>query len=78
MIPLTLIALIRIVPYLFAAVNAWTKGYKRLTLAMVYVTLFAVANFAWDFSAEVSGLLSSFFAFLLLLHALDLKPKQRR
>lgn len=78
MIPLTLIALIRIVPYLFAAVNAWTKGYKRLTVAMIYVTLYVIANFAWDFSSEVSGLLSSFFAFLLLLHALDLKPKQRR
>lgn len=78
MITFTVVALLRLVPYLFAAANAWTKGYKWLTIAMVYVSIFAIANFAFDIPGELSGFLSSIFAVLIAFHALDLKPKQPR
>lgn len=78
MITFTLVALLRLIPYLFAAANAWTKGYKWLTLAMVYVSVFAIANFAIDIPRELSGFLSSIFAVLIAFHALDLKPKAPR
>jgi hypothetical protein len=77
MITLTVVALLRLVPYLFAAANAWTKGYKWLTIAMVYVSVLAVVNFSYEIPRELSGLLSSIFALLILFHALDIKPKQK-
>jgi uncharacterized protein YhhL (DUF1145 family) len=71
----TLVALLRLIPYIFTAINAWTKGYKWLTIAAVFVSVLAVVNYIFELPHEISGLLSSIFALLLMMHALDLKPK---
>lgn len=74
---LTLVALVRIVPYALAGLNAWFKGYKWLTLAMIWLIAVAIFNFFVTTSAEVRALFSSAGAFLLLMHALDLQPKRK-
>lgn len=75
---ITLIALLRLVPYLLVAVYAWRKGYRWLTFAGIWVSLIAIINFIDRMSPEMSGVAASIFALLLLFHALDLQLKQRR
>lgn len=75
MITFTLIALLRIVPYLLVAVYAWRKRYRWLTLAGLWVTGIAIVNFFDRMTPEASSIAASIFALLLLFHALDLKPK---
>ncbi|PPH13311.1 hypothetical protein C5C71_01820 [Rathayibacter sp. AY1C1] len=78
MITFAVVALLRLIPYLFAAVNAWTKGYRWLTAATTLISILVVWNFVAPLSPEWSGLTSSIFALLLMFHALDLKPKEPR
>lgn len=75
MISATLVALLRLIPYIFTAVNAWTKGYRWLTVSAVFVSILALVNYLYALPHEVQGLLSSIYALLLMMHALDLKPK---
>ncbi|PPG60254.1 hypothetical protein [Rathayibacter sp. AY1C5] len=75
MISATLVALLRLIPYIFTAVNAWTKGYRWLTISAVFVSILALANYLYVIPHEIQGLLSSVYALLLMTHALDLKPK---
>ena len=78
MITVTLVALLRLVPYLLVAIYAWRKGYRWLTLAGIWVAGIAIINFYERMTPEVSGIAASIFALLLLFHALDLKPKTPR
>lgn len=75
---ITLIALLRLIPYLLVAIYAWRKGYRWLTLAGLWVSCIAIVNFYDRMSPEISGIAASIFALLLLFHALDLKPKHQR
>lgn len=70
------IALIRLIPYILGAIYAWRKGYKWLTAACVFVSVLAVSNYIFDFRSDVSAALASIFAFLLLMHAIDLPRKK--
>lgn len=51
MITFAVVALLRLIPYLFAAVNAWTKGYRWLTAATTLVSILVV----WNFVAPLTG-----------------------
>lgn len=75
-ISVALIALIRLIPYAFTAINAWAKGYKWLTITAVYFIALAVFLFFIDVDQNIRSVLASVGAFLLMLHALDLKPKK--
>lgn len=74
---IALVALIRLIPYAFTAVNAWTKGYKWLTITAIYFIGLAIVSFFIPISQDVRGILASVGAFLLMLHALDLKNKEK-
>lgn len=75
---ITLIALVRVIPYILVAIYAWRKGYKWLTIAGVYVSLLAINNFFNRLSPEGVGITASVFALLLFFHALDLKDKRSK
>lgn len=73
-----LVALLRIIPFILVMVIAWEKGFKWLTLVSIWVTVVAILNYLFAFSAEVRAILGSVFSFLLLLHVLDLKNRRAK
>jgi hypothetical protein len=75
-ISVAVIALLRLIPYAFIVVNAWTKGYKWLTLAGLWFIGVATFNYVAESTADVRAILASVSALLLLMHALDLKPRR--
>ena len=76
MISITLILMLRLIPYAIVARYGARKGYRWLTLFAVYLILVAVLNMTFSFDQTIRGLLSSGGAILLLFHVLDLKPKR--
>lgn len=75
MISLTLVLMLRLVPYVVVAVRASRKGYKWLAFFAIYLIITAVLNLIFQFDQNVRGLMSSGGAILLLLHVLDVSPR---
>lgn len=75
---ITIVTLLRLIPYALAGLLAWQKGYKRLTVAMAFVIFIAILNFTVEPSTAVRGILASIFALLLGWHAADLEPRKGR
>ncbi|WKK71438.1 hypothetical protein Q0F99_19050 [Rathayibacter oskolensis] len=76
MIGLSVILMVRLVPYAFTAVLATRKGYKWLTAFAVYLMAAAVVNVVFDPGADTRGLIATGSSVLLLLHVLDLKHRK--
>ena len=75
---ITLITMLRILPYALAGLLAYQKGYKRLAFAMVYVIAIATLRLFIDLSPMLKGVLAAPFSLIIYWHAADLTPKQRR
>lgn len=75
MISVTAILLIRLVPYAIAAILAARKGYRWLVVFALYLMGAATYFAAFDPDTTIRGIVSSFGAIFLLLHALNLKPR---
>ena len=70
------IALLRAIPYALAAILAWQKGYKRLSLAIAWVILIVLLNYVNPMPPEFRAFTGGVTALLLLWHVVDLKQRR--
>lgn len=72
-----LAAMLRLVPYVLVLIIGIKKGFPRLTLVAFILLFITLINFTFKPDADVRAIFSSIFSFVLLLHALDLKPRKK-
>lgn len=73
---ITLIALLRLIPYAIIVFFSFRKGYPRLATYGLYLMFLAVMFYFANPSPEVRSACAGFGAFLLMLHAFDLKGRR--
>lgn len=76
MIGLSVLLMIRLIPYAYSAVVATRKGYKWLTAFAVYLIVVAVINIVFAPDSDVRALMAVGSSALLLLHVNDI-PSRR-
>ena len=73
---ITLLLLLRVVPYLVVTIIAFHKGFRWLSLCGLSLVLMALFNFTHDPDMQMRTIMASAFSFLLLVHALDLRSRR--
>lgn len=73
---IALVALLRLIPYGFAILNAISKGYKWLAIYCFYVMGIALFIVAFSPSNDTRAILASISALILLKHALELPNRK--
>ncbi len=68
--------IVRLVPYVIALVNAYRKGYRWLTLLTAYLIGLTVFNYSTSALDATHQLLGTVFAYLLMLHSLNINPRR--
>ena len=72
----TLLLMLRVVPYAVVAVIAFRKGFRWLSLCGLSLVLIALFNFTQDPNMDLRAMMAAAFSFLLLIHALDLRSRR--
>ena len=72
-----LAAMLRLIPYLLVVIIGWKKGYYRLFLVAVILIIISFVSTTLKPTSEVRAVMASVFSLFLLLHALDLKPRNK-
>jgi hypothetical protein len=72
-----LAAMLRLIPYLLVVIIGWKKGYYRLFLVAVILIIISLVSNTLKPTSEVRAVMASVFSLFLLLHALDLKPRNK-
>lgn len=74
----SIVELIRFVPYILVGIIAFQKHYPRLVGLVLFVTLCGLLNVVGDLDKPMRDLGANIFAFILLVHALDLQPRKKK
>ena len=72
------ISAIAFLPYALVMYIAFKKGYPRLFLLIVAAVTIGIINIVFNPSSQFKDIERMVFSFVLLLHALDLKPRNQR
>lgn len=75
---LTVLFIVRLIPYIIALLNAYKKGYRWLTAASAYLILITVIFYAQASLNVFTQILAVIFAYLFMMHSLNIKSKEKK
>lgn len=75
---LFILFLTKLLPYAITLVNGYQKGYRWLTIAAVYLIVLSSFNYYNQALDLRTQLLSAIFAYMLMLHSVNIQSRRRR